>query len=279
MFNNLIQINQKPKPFEFYTAHDLWADPYRSKQMLQYHLNESIDASSRNHKFIEKSVEWICSQFNLNANSKIADFGCGPGMYASRLAQKGFDVTGIDFSSNSIEYAKSDAKAKGLDINYQYRNYLEFKSEERYDLIIMIMCDFCALSPEQRRQLLRIFRDHLKEGGSIVLDVYSLGAFDKREESSTYEKNQLFQFWAEDDYFAFINIFKYEYEKVCLDKYTIYEKEKNYTVYNWLQYFSKERVAKEFEDAGLRITEYLGNVAGDEYSEIADEFAIIAESL
>jgi SAM-dependent methyltransferase len=279
MFNNLIEINHKPEAFEFYTARELWADPYRSKQMLQYHLNESIDASSRNHKFIDRSVEWICTNFELNEKSKIADFGCGPGLYASKLAGKGLNLTGIDFSSNSIEYAKLDAKNKGLDINYQYRNYLEFKSEDRYDLIIMIMCDFCALNPEQRLQLLGIFRNHLKDGGSILLDVYSLGAFEKREESSTYEKNQLYQFWAKDDYFAFMNIFKYEQEKVCLDKYTIYEKEKNYTVYNWLQYFSRELIAKEFEDAGLGITEYLGNVAGDEYSEIADEFAIIAQSL
>ena len=46
----------------------------------------------------------------------------------------------------------------------------------------MIMCDFCALSPEQRRQLLSIYRAHLVEGGAVFLDVYSLGSYRQRQE-------------------------------------------------------------------------------------------------
>jgi hypothetical protein len=59
MFKELREINLRPTPFQFYTANELWADEHTSKQMLEYHLNESIDVSSRNKKFIECSVEWI----------------------------------------------------------------------------------------------------------------------------------------------------------------------------------------------------------------------------
>jgi hypothetical protein len=38
MFEELKKINERPKPFEFYTASDLWTDEYISKQMLSYHL-------------------------------------------------------------------------------------------------------------------------------------------------------------------------------------------------------------------------------------------------
>jgi 2-polyprenyl-3-methyl-5-hydroxy-6-metoxy-1,4-benzoquinol methylase len=86
--------------------------------MLEYHLNESIDVSSRKKSFIEPSVEWIVSHFNVNNRTEIADFGCGPGLYTTRLAEKGAVVTGIDFSKNSIEYAKQTVKSKGLNINY-----------------------------------------------------------------------------------------------------------------------------------------------------------------
>ena len=57
MFEKLEKINERPKPFGFYTASDLWTDEHTSKQMLSFHLNEEIDVSSRNHEFIEKSVE------------------------------------------------------------------------------------------------------------------------------------------------------------------------------------------------------------------------------
>ena len=102
MFEELEKIGDRPKPFEFYTASDLWTDEYTSEQMLSYHLNEQVDLSSRNHEFINRSVEWIVSHFNVGAGTKIADFGCGPGWYATRLARRQADVTGIDFSIGSI---------------------------------------------------------------------------------------------------------------------------------------------------------------------------------
>jgi len=33
------------------------------------------------------------------------DFGCGPGVFAAALASAGFDVVGIDFSSDMLELA------------------------------------------------------------------------------------------------------------------------------------------------------------------------------
>ncbi|MHC4582768.1 MAG: hypothetical protein ACYS14_15040 [Planctomycetota bacterium] len=78
MFEELEKISTRPKPFEFYTASDLWTDEHTSKQMLSYHLNEQVDLSSRNAAFIDRSVEWIASHFNVTAGVKIADFGCGP---------------------------------------------------------------------------------------------------------------------------------------------------------------------------------------------------------
>jgi 2-polyprenyl-3-methyl-5-hydroxy-6-metoxy-1,4-benzoquinol methylase len=68
-----------------------------------------IDASSRNTGFIKRSVEWIVSRFEVDKNSEIADFGCGPGLYTNLLAERGAMVTGIDFSENSLKYAKQTA--------------------------------------------------------------------------------------------------------------------------------------------------------------------------
>ena len=94
MFEELEKINSRPKPFEYYTASDLWADEHTSKQMLSYHLNEEVDLSSRNMPFIDRSIEWIATYFNVGAGMKIADFGCGPGLYTTKLAKKQADVTG-----------------------------------------------------------------------------------------------------------------------------------------------------------------------------------------
>ena len=191
MFEELEKINERPEPFQFYTASDLWTDEHTSEQMLSYHLNKDIDISSRNGEFINRSVEWIVSRFNVTAGTKIADFGCGPGLYAIKLAQKQADITGIDFSTRSIQYAQQVAIKKGLSIHYVNQNYLEFETDDRFYLILMIMCDFCALSPTQRNKMLRKFHTILEPKGLVLLDVYSVNAFEEKEEIARYETNIL----------------------------------------------------------------------------------------
>jgi len=277
VFDKLEEINSRPTPFQFYTAEELWTDEHTSMKMLEYHLNESVDLSSRNKDFIARSAKWIVSHFKIDMNTSIADFGCGPGLYTTAFAENNADVTGIDFSERSIRYAKKGADQKGLDINYFQQNYLEFETEERFDLITMIFCDFCALSPSQRKTLLGKFRKFLKSGGSVLLDVHSLNTFDNREESSTYERNQLNKFWAPGDYYGFLNILKYDKEKVTLDKYTIIEESRIRVVYNWLQYFSQDSLRKEFEDSGFKAEEFYSDVAGAAISSESPDIAIVAK--
>ncbi|MBW7992020.1 MAG: class I SAM-dependent methyltransferase [Planctomycetes bacterium] len=276
MFQELKEINSRPTPFQFYTADELWTDEHTSKQMLEYHLNESIDVSSRNKSFIDCSVEWIVSRFGVDESMKIADFGCGPGLYTTRLAERGAIVTGIDFSENSLRHAKQVAEEKGLNINYVLTNYLDFDTTDRFDLITMIMCDYCALSPEQRKKLLSHFRSLLKPEGSVLLDVYSLNSFNQKEESTSYELNHLNSFWSPDDYYCFVNTFKYDSEQVILDKYTIIEKARKRVVYNWLQYFSEDSLRNEFEGNDFKIEALYSDVAGKAITSDSTEIAIVA---
>jgi len=279
MFTELEKINTRPEPFQFYTAEKLWANEHTSKMMLEFHLNESIDVSSRKTKFINRSANWIGSHFGLDGTKNICDFGCGPGLYTTRFAESGARVTGIDFSKRSIGYAENIAGEKGLKIEYIHQNYLHFTSEKRFDLITMIMCDFCALSPEQRKDLLKKFYHLLKPDGSVLLDVYTLESYNKREEQTVYEVNLLNGFWSPEKYHGFQNTFKYDDEKVVLDKYTIIEENRNYEVYNWLQYFSKESITKEFEKNNFTIENLYSDVAGSKYDPASGEMAVVVKKV
>ncbi|MHC4582449.1 MAG: class I SAM-dependent methyltransferase, partial [Planctomycetota bacterium] len=181
-----------------------------------------------------------------------------------------------DFSKRSIQYAQRLAAAKGLSIRYEDQDYLEFETDARFDLILMIMCDFCALSPAQRRKMLNKFCTNLEPGGSVLLDVYSLVAFDQRQETAMYEANLLDGFWSPNKYYGFLNTFKYTAEKVVLDKYTIVEASRTRTVYNWLQYFSPEALEREFDECGLTVVERYSDVAGSPFDAESAEFAVVA---
>jgi len=276
MFRQLQEINTRPAPFEQCTVADLWTDEHTSSQMLAFHLDGSVDLSSRNTEFIDRSARWIVSRFDLDQSKCVADFGCGPGLYTTRLAASGAAVTGIDFSDRSLRYARESSERQSLSVEYVHADYLEYETSRRFDLIAMIMCDFCALSPPQRRTMLDKFLALLKPGGSVLLDVYSLHAFDEREEIATYAPELLDGFWSSKPYFGFLNTFKYQAEKVTLDKYTIVEETRTRVIYNWLQHFDREALGKEFENSAFVVEEFPGDVAGAAFDPESQEFAIIA---
>ena len=278
MYRELKEIHSRPEPFSCYTAGELWTDEYTSERMLEFHLDGSIDVSSRKTDFIDRSAAWISDHFELSPGRSIADFGCGPGLYTSKLAPSGAQVTGIDFSERSIRYARDLSQRQGLSVEYVLGSYLEFESEKRFDLITMIMCDFCALSPEQRLSMLDRFRRHLKPGGALLLDVYSLNAFDAKAETSTCARNLLHGFWSAEPYFGFLNVFKYPKEKASLDKYTIVEEGRTRVVYNWLQHFEPESLTRELQNGGFVVEELIGDVAGSAYDAAATEFAVVART-
>ena len=108
------------------------------------------------------------------------------------------------------------------------------------------------------------------------MDSVSLNTFNSRNEVATYERNQLDNFWSSDNYYGFLNIFKYEIEKVTLDKYTIIEEARIRVVYNWLQYFSQDSLREEFEENGFEAEEFYSDVAGSTFSPESPDIAIVA---
>jgi SAM-dependent methyltransferase len=52
-------------------------------------------------------IENICRYLQLGQGFSVADIACGKGRHSRVLASLGFDVTGLDISASSIEYARS----------------------------------------------------------------------------------------------------------------------------------------------------------------------------
>ena len=142
-------------------------------------------------------------------------------------------------------------------------------------LVTLIYCDLCPLAPDDRHALLCRFRSLISGGGHLLLDVVSRVAFARKKETLLFAERLMDGFWSAGPYFGLLRSFRYD-DDIGLDLYTIFEPERRWEVYNWLQYFSPAKLETEFADAGLRIVETLGNVCGDPYDEEAEEFAVIA---
>ncbi len=279
LFEHLDKLTRRPKPYEFYTADALWTDEHISEQMLKYHLDETVDLASRNHAFIDQSAAWIIERFNIGPEASVCDFGCGPGLYTTRFAKTGADVTGIDFSKRSVQYARDTASKAGLNVEYVLQNYLEFDTQRKFDLITMIFCDFCPLSPSQRKTLLGKFRELLKDGGSVLMDVLTVKHFEATEEGLTIEQAPDGGFWTTAPYYVLTSTSKYPEERLILGKHVIVEKNRTREIYNWLQCFGKETIEAEFRENGLEITEFFSDVGGAPSTSDSAQMAVIARKL
>jgi len=267
---------ERPEPFSAYTTPEFWNDPHISERMLAHHLDPSTYFSSRPFDFIDRSVDWISSRFSIGAGSRVLDLGCGPGLYASRLARRGAVVTGIDVSRRSLESAREEAAWEGLDIDYVEGSYLDLDLPTNLDLALLIYRDYCALSPGQRHDLLVKVATSLRDGGSLLFDVQAAKGFDDREEYSTTEDNLHDGFFSPHPYSGTVDVFTYDDERLVLERYTLVEQDRTRVFYNWTQFLSPDQVGKELADAGLRLEEVLGDVAGATLdTTTAWEFAVI----
>ena len=70
--------------------------------------------------------------------------------------------------------------------------------------------------------------------------------------------------------------YKYDEERVTLDKYIIIESGLTRRIYNCLQYFSSEDLEREFKEAGFAVKGFYSDVAGTPYDRMSSEFAVIA---
>lgn len=277
MYNVLHDFTLRPAPYAKYTAKELWTRPHLARQMLRYHLDQDTALASRPHADIDAIIDWIDSQIDV-AGKKVCDLGCGPGLYASRFAVRGADVTGIDFSRHSLDYAQAEAARTGTHIRYIHADYLEDELPTGFDVVTLIYYDYCALSPEQRRSLLAHVRTMLKPGGRLVLDVIGIGSLAQKQESTLLEANLMGGFWAEGDYVGIQRTLIYPDEAITLDRYLIVEPTETWQIFNWFQYVTPSRLIEELHSAGYAVETLEGSLTGKPLTADSEFLGVIATS-
>jgi SAM-dependent methyltransferase len=101
----------------------------------------------------------------------ILDLGCGRGRHSITLAQRGYQVTGIDLSKKAIKKAKRIAGQKNLkNVDFLVRDMRD-PLPKQFDAIVNLFTTFgYFLEDEENRRVLRNTNKMLKQGGVLFLD-------------------------------------------------------------------------------------------------------------
>ena len=215
-------------------------------------------------------------RFDITGEFRICDYGCGPGLWTTRFADRGALVTGVDLSERSLRYARKVAAEKNLPIRYVLQDYLEFSTDDRFDLITMIHGDFSVLSPDQANTLLPSLRTQLSAGGKLVIEVSSMAHFCAASEGNSYELSSAAGYWSSGRHHLFTSKFKYERERVLCDKYTVLDRERELEIFVWVQCYTPESLGELFATNGLVVEECFADVAGTPFADDAPRFTVVA---
>ena len=137
MYDALLELARRPEPWSRTTVRELWTRPHLAQQMLKYHLSQETDHSSRRTAQIDDIVDWLDAQLDLDG-MRVIDLGCGPGLYARRMARRGARVTGVDFSAHSLDYARG---RDSENIAYLEADYLLDPLPDGFDMAAIIYYD------------------------------------------------------------------------------------------------------------------------------------------
>ncbi|QIK61671.1 class I SAM-dependent methyltransferase [Dysgonomonas sp. HDW5A] len=238
-------IKTRPELFRK-TICSIWTDPYIQENLLKAHLDFSSDAASRNKESIEIIIDFINK--HIAKESQLLDLGCGPGIYAELLSEKGHLVTGVDFNKKSIEYATQ----QNTSVKYIEGDYISNFPHGEYDAIIMIYCDMGTHSDNNCDLLLKNCYSSLKAGGKLIFDVFNEDIVNDKHESSDWEYSPDGGFWAEDEYLLLSQTFHYPENQAYSYQYNLLQGKdtKHFTI--WDRYYTQNEIINVLEAVGFK---------------------------
>src|SRR5262245_8099801 len=113
-------------------------------------------------------LDSLIERRHLTAGATVLDLGCGTGRHARYLASKGFDVTGLDLSIESLRLAR---RSEGPNLRFIRQDMrLPFRTRT-FDHVLNLFTSFGYFrDPADHVTVIHNIATALKPGGSMVLD-------------------------------------------------------------------------------------------------------------
>jgi len=102
--------------------------------------------------------------------------GCGQGHEVIYFSERGFQVTGVDFSPGAVKLLRESLSRKELSAQVLHRDFFELEPahDQSYDAILE-QTFFCAIHPDQRPVYVETVSRILKPGGLLFGLFYETG--------------------------------------------------------------------------------------------------------
>lgn len=102
----------------------------------------------------------------------VLDLACGTGNLTALLASSGYQVTGLDASSNMLAVARSKMKARGLYADFIQKDMRRFRLDPPVDAAVCVFDSLnYLLEPVDLQMAYKSVSSSLEQGGLFIFDV------------------------------------------------------------------------------------------------------------
>ena len=188
-------------------------------------------------------------------NGLVLDLGCGTGRMTRYLADRGYDMTGVDGSPAMLALAKESSPDNILYLQQDMREF------ELYGTMRAVICTCDSLNYIiDEKDLLQVFRlvnNYLDPGGLFIFDINTCYKYRELLADNTFAESR------DEVSFIWENTFD---EESMINEYdlSIFVREDDGDIYrrfNEVHYqkaYSKEDICRLLEEAGLKLLDIFG---------------------
>ena len=214
--------------------------------------------------------EALASERNL-----VLDLGCGTGTLTELLYQKGYDMIGVDNSSEMLEIAREKQEKSGSEILYIQQDMRELELYSTVGTVISV-CD-CLNYLLEEEELLAVFRlvnNYLYPGGLFLFDFNTVYKYSQVIGDTVIAENR------EDCSFIWENYY-HEEEEINEYDLTVFVQEegdcfRRFTENHYQRGYTPESMCRLAEQAGMQVIRLLDADSMGEVTEESERVYVLA---
>ncbi len=134
----------------------------------------SMDREDWNRRYEGSELLWtarpnqfLMSELEAAAPGRALDVGSGEGRNAVWLAERGWEVTGVEFSEVAVAKAQHLAAVRGVEVDWVLADLRTYEPpQHRFDLVIVL---YLQLPSENRRPVHAAAAQGLSHGGTLLV--------------------------------------------------------------------------------------------------------------
>lgn len=115
----------------------------------------------------ESEVSRALQMLRPRGGERVLDLACGWGRHALELSRRGFEVVGVDISSDLLEIAAGEAEMRQLDVELLEADLRELSFEAEFDIVLSLNDGAIGYfeSEEENRRTFEVISRALRPGG------------------------------------------------------------------------------------------------------------------